>query len=95
MLIPRFTLRTVLWAMTACAVLSFVLAQAWQGAVWAIAWAAAIGSLLLAAALYAFVFLFAFALSSLVGLFSRRTPSSSPFATNQLPPQLVTPIDSD
>ena len=53
MLLPRFTLRSVLWGVAACAVVAFVAGQAVAGQTWALASLLALGGAVIFFAIYA------------------------------------------
>jgi hypothetical protein len=100
MLIPRFSLRLILSAVTALCFFFLVLSAAYRGQTWAIAVSIAAGTALLMLLIYAGLFLLAWLLSWISGagrsLQSWATGKSalqlqSPFASDRLPPVLVSP----
>jgi hypothetical protein len=92
MLIPRFSLRWLLAAMTVCGVLAYLLAQAIMGESWGIAISVALGSLLITAVIHVVVFVVAWGLGSM-GQETRKKRAASPFATHTPPPQILPPSD--
>ncbi len=99
MLVPKFTIRGMLLATAAFAVLSLVLAQAVRGeAAAAVAFLVAAGSVTLAFGFYAWAFAAAWACSTLLRAITgadRTPPVSSPFADAGPPKQIITPVDPD
>ncbi|MEQ8788281.1 MAG: hypothetical protein RIC55_18375 [Pirellulaceae bacterium] len=67
MLVPKYSVRNLLAITTLVAMFAAVLAQAMQGADWAIAVSLGIGSLVLAAMLYTLLFCVAWLGSSMTG----------------------------
>ncbi|MEX2169232.1 MAG: hypothetical protein WD851_07970 [Pirellulales bacterium] len=57
MLLPRFTLRSVLWGVTLCAVVALVAGQAVAGQDWAVATLAAVGGAVFFFLIYALAFI--------------------------------------
>ncbi len=95
MLIPRFSLRQLLAVTTACALFFYTVAMATRGHQWAIAISLAISSVLLVLVAYAGVFLVAWVLTLIGGLFTKQVVVASPFADAAPPPQFVTPPEDD
>jgi hypothetical protein len=100
MLLPRFSLRLVLSAVTALCFFFLVLSAAYRGQSWAIAVSIAAGAAVLMLLIYAGLFLFAWLLAWVTGA-GRSLQSwavgkpalevQSPFASDRLPPVLVSP----
>jgi hypothetical protein len=67
MLLPRYSLRTVLWGITCCAVFFLIVGQAWRGRGWAIVISVSLASLVVTLIFHAFCFGLISALSQLVG----------------------------
>jgi len=67
MLLPRFSLRTILVGLTPCAIFSLALGQAVQGEPWAIVVSVAVASLLLLLVFHGLLYLLSAALARLVG----------------------------
>lgn len=101
MLIPRFTVRRLLWITAVCGVLSWVLAIALnpnvelQDKVWAVAVSIAAGSLLVAFVCYAAFFGAAYILATVFGLVRQKPVGGTPFATAQPPPQIIPPREPE
>lgn len=98
MILPKFSLRTLLIGTAVCGVLSLVLAQAIRGeADAALAFLLAAGSVALAFALYAWAFAAAWGVAKLTrSLAQGKQPvATSPFADAGPPKQIVTPVDPD
>jgi hypothetical protein len=94
MLIPRFSLRTLVIVMTAAAVVSCAGAFAVRGHHWAIAFSVALLSLVLTLLLHAAFFLVAWVLSYVRG--GQRLATSANFPRHaDLPPQLIRPLDPE
>ncbi len=92
MLIPRFSLRFLLFLMTVCGVFFFVVTLAVQGSQWAVALSVAVGGLLISMLLQASSFGLAWALTSVFGMFRRKDVATSPFASSKPPPQVIEPL---
>lgn len=92
MLIPRFSLKRLLIAVTVSGVMAYVLAQAVRGSAWGIAVSVALATLVATAGLYAVTFLLAWGISR-VGVRARKRHAASPFATHTPPPQILKPRD--
>ena len=90
MLLPRFSLRTLLGVMTASSFLFLVLAYAVRGETWAIAVFAAIGSLAVCGVIYIALFMAVWLYAQLRGAGRPQRPHS-PFAASRPPPQIVRP----
>ena len=98
MLLPKFSIRAMLIATAAFAVLSLVLAQAVRGeAAAAVAFLIGVGSIVLAFGLYCWAFAAAWACGALLKSVSGGTQAKvgSPFADAGPPKQIITPIDPD
>lgn len=99
MLIPKFSLRTMLIATAVCAVLSLVLAQAVRGETkTAAAFLFGLGSIGLAFVLYFWTFAMAFLVAWLVRSISEpwKAPVvSSPFSDAGPPKQIITPAEPE
>jgi hypothetical protein len=99
MLIPKFSLRTLLIATAGVAVLSLVLAQAVRGeATAAIAFVIALASVVIAFSFYVWTFAAAWmyhALAKVVMPGSKAPVVTSPFADARLPKQIVAPVDPE
>ena len=67
MLLPRYSLRTTLIAVTACAVFSLVVGQAVRGQMWAVVIAVGVASILVTLIVHALLFLMTAGLTRLVG----------------------------
>lgn len=95
MILPRYSIRTLLIATLVCALVSFVTRQAVLGRPWAIGIAAAIGTSVVL--LLSHMFLFALAQMVTAIRKSSRKPEvgGSPFASAGLPRQVVAPIDPE
>lgn len=91
MVIPRFSLRSLLIATAVCAVFSLVIAGAVRGQPWAIGMTAAFAALLAVMLLHPLAFAFASVLASLRGQLNPPPPGASPFATSGPPKQIVPP----
>lgn len=95
MILPRYSLRTLLVATVICALISFVVRQAGLGRPWAIGLAVTIAAGV--AVIFSHMLLFAFA-NGLVAIrksFRRPEMGKSPFASAGLPRQIVAPIDPE
>ena len=91
--LPQYSFRTVVIAMTLLALAAFVYRQASLGAAWAEALVVAAAFLLACFALYAVLFLLAW-IPALVGRDSwEDVGKGNPFADGQLPPQLLPPSE--
>jgi hypothetical protein len=99
MLIPKFSLRTLLIATAGVAVLSLILAQAVRGeATAAIAFVIALASVVIAFLFYVWTFAAAWMCHTVARLVmpGSKTPVvSSPFADARLPKQIVAPVDPE
>ena len=91
MLIPRFSMRLLLLAMTACAVYSYVLLLAIREHVWAIAMATGVASIAIVLAAHAFTFSLAWCLAIVFRVVGRAPQPASPFAGDSPPPQQIIP----
>lgn len=99
MILPKFSIRAMLVATAAFAVLSLVLAQAVRGeATAAIAFLVGAGSIVLAFGFYCWTFAAAWACAWLVRAIletGRPPPVGSPFADAGPPKQIITPVDPE
>lgn len=96
MLIPRFSIRNLLILTAVAACFSLVLAQAVQGAPWAIGFCIAAASLVTLAIGFALLFLASLVIHgglSALGEFLRPAKGTSPFASAGPPPQQVPPSE--
>ncbi|MGE0761575.1 MAG: hypothetical protein AB7F89_12860 [Pirellulaceae bacterium] len=91
MLIPRFSVRWLLFLMSLCAVVAFIVSLGMGGRAWAVALAAMLGTAALMAVLYAGLFCVAWGLARMSRLWLDRRVASSPFATHTPPPQIIAP----
>ena len=91
MLIPRFSIRFLLFLTTVCAVFFFIVTLAVQGSQWATAVSVAIVGLLLSMLVQASTFGVAWAITSFFGVFRVEESPSSPFASAKPPPQYIEP----
>jgi uncharacterized membrane protein len=94
MLIPRFSLRWMLIAITGFALLFLTAKFAVQGQLWAVAVIGTIAASAAGFAIFAALFAVAFLLS-LMTRFNRTVKPESPFATDKLPPQVIPPQHRD
>ena len=94
MLVPRFSLRSLLLLTTVAALVSFVVMCAVRGQAWAIALAVAMASLVLTLLLHAVFFLVAWMLSQPWQAPANVQPMDSGFQSG-LPPQLIPPQDPE
>jgi Na+-driven multidrug efflux pump len=95
MLIPRFTIRTLLVLTTVCSVLAFVGGLAVRGQAWATAVSVAVGSLVLTLLCYGTFFGLAFVIASLHGALRAKSRGGTPFATVEPPPQIIPPEEPE
>jgi hypothetical protein len=95
MLIPRFTIRWLLSLTTVCAFFFLIAGTAVNGKMWAVGVVTAVVTLLIAMLTYAFLFVWAFALARFFRSIRPNSPPASPFATDQLPPQVIPPQTLD
>jgi hypothetical protein len=95
MLIPRFSLRSLLLLITAISVFCLIVAQACRGQAWAIGFSLAVAYLALAFVVYGVLFGLAYLLAALRGRARTRVGVSSPFATSEPPPQIIPPGDPE
>jgi uncharacterized membrane protein len=94
MLIPRYSLRTMLGLMTAFGLLFLVISMAVRGHEWALAVVLAIASLAIVFLAFAGQFLVVWLFAQGARLLSRSEPGS-PFAQGKPPPQILSPTDPD
>ena len=90
MLIPRFTIRWLLFVTAVCGVFFAIVAAALRH-VWAMAVSIGGGSLVLAFLCYGASFGVAYVLASLLGVLLRPPRGGSPFAGATPPPQIIPP----
>ncbi|MCY2989728.1 MAG: hypothetical protein NTY19_17900 [Planctomycetota bacterium] len=91
MLIPRFTIRWLLFVTAVCGVFFAIVASALRQHVWAMAVSIGVGSLVLAFLCYGASFGVAYVLTSLLGVLHRVPRGGSPFAGVAPPPQIIPP----
>lgn len=91
MLIPRFTIRSLLILTAVCGVLFAIVALALRQHVWAMAVSIGAGSLVLAFLCYGASFGVAYGLASALGVLQPTPRGGSPFAGNAPPPQIIPP----
>lgn len=97
MLIPRFTLRSLLVLTTVSALFCFVIGLAVRGQAWAVAVTIALSSLAIVFALHASVFAVAWCMA-LIGRVLQPAPvTTSPFINPVIPPpqQIIPPEDPE
>lgn len=93
MLIPRFTLRTYLWATLGVALLGSAGAAAVRGHRWGLAMMAAAAFVPFAFALYALFFVLAWGfVEGALARAKRREQPTSPFATDRPAEQILPPM---
>ena len=95
MLIPKFSIRSLLGLMTVSAFFFLVVSLAVQGKTWAVSTSLAIASVLVAFTLYVAFFGVAFIFAAIVGGLRVKPQRATPFATSEPPPQLVPPQEPD
>ena len=95
MLIPRFTVRWLLFLTTVCAGLAFVVSLGVAGQSWAIALAVTFAAFALMVVFYICAFCLAWASAAGWGLINERRTAASPFAMHTPPPQILPPVDPD
>lgn len=95
MLIPRFSIRFLLFLTTLCAVFFFIVTLAVQGSQWATAVSVAIAGLVLSVFLHTITFGAAWAVTSFFGVFRGPESATSPFASAKLPPQYIEPLEPE
>lgn len=95
MLIPRFSIRSLLLLTTGCGFVFLILNFGVRGHFWARAVWIGLASLLLSFVLFAAFFAGAFVLASLFGMVRREPKAASPFATDRPPPQVIPPVEVD
>jgi len=91
MLIPRFSLRSLLLLITVSSLFCFVVTLAIRGHEWALAITIAVASLFTVFTFHACVFCVAWLISLVGGLLKTKQSVGSPFAYQQPPPQHITP----
>jgi hypothetical protein len=91
MLIPRFSLRSLLIATAVCAVFSLVIAGAVRGQPWAVGMTAGFAALLAVMLLHPLAFGLAAILASLRVKAMPPPAGTSPFATSGPPRQIIPP----
>lgn len=92
MLIPQFSIRSLLIATTVAAVIAMVAAAAIQRSLWAIGVIAALGAIAVSFGMFAAAFLFAWSIGRMRHVVDKPIPES-PFATHKAPPQMLVPED--
>jgi ABC-type Na+ efflux pump permease subunit len=95
MWIPRLSLKSTLVGFTALGLYFSLITLAVQGNNAALAVSVAIGSLALTVFVYAMFFLAALLLAGMLGISRRKPATSSPFATEVPPPQIIPPFEPD
>jgi len=95
MLLPRFSLRTLLIATAALGAFFLVLAAAVRGQVWAASITIAVGGVVLAFVLFAVFFAVALVISSVNPLRPRPVLARSPFAQHVPAPQIIPQEDEE
>ena len=95
MLIPRFTLRWMLFVLSVSGVFFLFLSLAVKGQAWAIGVSTAIATMLGILVVHMTFFGAAWVLASLLGFARPRQQPRSPFAQEQPPPQWLPPMESD
>ncbi|MFM7844404.1 MAG: hypothetical protein ACKOBW_18315 [Planctomycetota bacterium] len=93
-LLPRFSLKTLFVVTTLVSLLSLVVSSALSGHGWAVLIMLFVASFLLLLVVHQAIFLFVWFLQRIL---VRHDPDAelrhSPFATDQLPPQIIEPTD--
>lgn len=92
MIVPQFSLRQLLFIVALCGVFSVVLANATQGAPWAIAICVVLGWFLLLFTLFAIVFAVAWLFAIVMGSSTERPRLGSPLAADA-PAPVVAPTE--
>ena len=95
MLIPRFSLRWMLFVLSASGVFFLFVSLAVKGHAWAIGVSTALATVLAALTIQTAFFGAAWLLATLLGFARPRRRPSSPFAQEQPPPQWLPPMESD
>jgi hypothetical protein len=95
MLIPRYSVRTLLLQTVAVAVYCLFLTLAINGHLWAIGILAVLHSLIFLLILHALVFAMTAPIAWAYGSLAKQPAPTSPFATEQPPPQLVSPPEPE
>lgn len=95
MILPRYSLRTLLIATVICALISLVVRQAILGRPWAIGLGAAIAAAVLVVFSHMLLFAAANVLVAVRKAFRKPEVGRSPFASAGLPRQVVAPIDPE
>ncbi len=95
MLLPKFSIRLLLAIMTALGVLSIAFKYALDGQAWAIASFLALGMLAVIFALYGGAFLIGATFGAIDSAIRPAPLPTTPFATNQPPPQILPPPDPE
>ena len=95
MLLPKFSIRLLLVTMAALGVLSIAFKYALDGHAWAIASFMALGMLVVMFALYSAAFLIGLAFGAVDAAIRPVPRPTTPFATNQPPPQILPPPDPE
>ena len=89
MLIPRFTIRRLLWITTLCSVFFLGVSLGARGHVWAASISAAVVSVATAFLFYAVFFAATWLVSRVVFAAAGRHEAGSPFAQHSPPPRIV------
>jgi hypothetical protein len=95
MLIPQFSIRSLLILTAVCGVACLILSLAIAGQAWAISVSVAIGSLFLMLLLYAVFFLAVWLVVAITARFRRKKIAISPFAQDTPPPQIIAPEEPE
>lgn len=95
MLLPKFSIRSLLLLMVVAGFVFLTIAQAVSGQAWAIAICIALLSLTLSFLVYAAVFFLAVPAALVSQAMETNTVPTSPFATHQPPPQILPPQDPE
>lgn len=95
MLLPKFSIRSLLLLMVVAGFVFLTASQAVRGQSWAIAVCIALLSLLLSFVVYTVVFFLAVPAALISQAMETNTAPTSPFATHQPPPQILPPQDPE
>lgn len=95
MLLPKFSIRLLLAAMAAIGVLSIAFKYALDGRAWAISSFMALGMLGLMFAFYSAAFLIGSVFGAIDSAIRPGPRPTTPFATNQPPPQILPPPEPE
>jgi hypothetical protein len=95
MILPRYSLRTLLIAMVVCALISLVVRQASLGRAWAIGLSVTIAAAFVVILSHMLMFALANLLVAIRKGYRKPEVGRSPFASAGLPRQVVAPIDPE